>query len=150
LATICFSMPVARELEHQKVNQSRSGARPSVRRSWCRGRDSNPHGGCPPENFKSYAYAVSPLVARKDPQAAGKSRVFSSAAVESPACSSSRDPSSRLLPVDSVRTQRFSRLLVAVIWGGRDPGELPFGRLKVGTTPEGVNLRVWCQHWESD
>jgi hypothetical protein len=24
---------------------------------WCRGRDSNPHGGCPPENFKSFDYS---------------------------------------------------------------------------------------------
>ena len=22
----------------------------------CRGRDSNPHGGCPPENFKSFRF----------------------------------------------------------------------------------------------
>jgi hypothetical protein len=48
----------------------------------CRGRDSNPHGGCPPENFKSSAYATSPLVASKNSEAAGKSRVFRSAAVE--------------------------------------------------------------------
>jgi hypothetical protein len=27
---------------------------------WCRGRDSNPHGGYPPEDFKSSVSAVSP------------------------------------------------------------------------------------------
>src|SRR5208282_4767630 len=64
-----FSMPVTRELEPQKVNYSRSRARLSVRRSWCRGRDSNPHGGCPPENFKSSAYAISPPWLAKAPNA---------------------------------------------------------------------------------
>ena len=44
----------------------------------------------------------SPPVASKNSERAGKSRVFRSAAVESPACLSSSDPSSRLLPADSV------------------------------------------------
>ena len=28
----------------------------------CGGRDSNPHGGCPPENFKSFDYSEKPFV----------------------------------------------------------------------------------------
>ena len=50
----------------------------------CRGRDSNP------------------LWLAKTPNAPESLRVFRSAAVESPACLSSSDPSSRLLPADSV------------------------------------------------
>jgi len=41
-------------------------------------------------------------VASRNSERAGKSRVFRSAAVESLACLSSSDPSSRLLPADSV------------------------------------------------